>query len=120
MKNILPLLTALVLYACSPSYTSYVNPMIGTGGHGHTYPGATVPNGMVQLSPDTRLVGWDACSGYPIDFGEHIANGQRIGIGTCGGADDRAGDDVTLIFDHMRKWSLAYVCPDAVELMQCR
>ena len=45
----------------------------------------------------------------PIDFGEHIANGQRIGIGTCGGADDRAGDDVTLIFDHMREWSLAYV-----------
>ena len=39
--------------------------MIGTGGHGHTFPGATVPFGMVQLSPDTRVDGsWDGCSGY--------------------------------------------------------
>lgn len=44
--------------------TDYVNPFIGTGGHGHTYPGATVPFGMVQLSPDTRLEGWDGCSAY--------------------------------------------------------
>lgn len=43
---------------------SYVNPFIGTGGHGHTYPGATRPFGMMQLSPDTRLDGWDGCSGY--------------------------------------------------------
>lgn len=43
---------------------SYVDPFIGTGGHGHTYPGATVPFGMVQLSPQTRLDGWDGCSGY--------------------------------------------------------
>jgi predicted alpha-1,2-mannosidase len=43
----------------------YVNPFIGTGGHGHTYPGVTVPFGMVQLSPDTRIDGsWDGCSGY--------------------------------------------------------
>ena len=42
----------------------FVNPFIGTGGHGHTFPGATVPNGMVQLSPDTRTAGWDACGGY--------------------------------------------------------
>ncbi|MFK7810086.1 MAG: GH92 family glycosyl hydrolase [Saprospiraceae bacterium] len=42
----------------------YVNPFIGTGGHGHTFPGATMPFGMVQLSPDTRLTGWDGCSGY--------------------------------------------------------
>lgn len=44
--------------------TDYVNPFIGTGGHGHTYPGASVPFGMVQLSPDTRLTGWDGCSAY--------------------------------------------------------
>jgi predicted alpha-1,2-mannosidase len=44
--------------------TSYVNTFIGTGGHGHTYPGATLPYGMMQLSPDTRLEGWDGCSGY--------------------------------------------------------
>lgn len=42
----------------------YVDPFIGTGGHGHTFPGATVPFGMMQLSPDTRLTGWDGCSGY--------------------------------------------------------
>jgi len=44
--------------------TDYVNPFIGTGGHGHTYPGASMPFGMMQLSPDTRLDGWDGCSGY--------------------------------------------------------
>jgi len=44
--------------------TRYVNPFIGTAGHGHTFPGAIVPFGMVQLSPDTRLTGWDGCSGY--------------------------------------------------------
>jgi predicted alpha-1,2-mannosidase len=42
----------------------YIDPFIGTGGHGHTYPGATLPFGMVQLSPDTRLTGWDGCSIY--------------------------------------------------------
>jgi putative alpha-1,2-mannosidase len=44
--------------------TRYVDPFIGTGGHGHTYPGAVAPFGMVQLSPDTRLEGWDGVSGY--------------------------------------------------------
>ncbi len=46
----------------SPSL--FVNPFIGTGGHGHTFPGATAPFGMMQLSPDTRYEGWDGCSGY--------------------------------------------------------
>src|SRR5258708_9425759 len=41
-----------------------VRPMGGTDGHGHTYPGATMPFGFVQLSPDTRTGGWDGCSGY--------------------------------------------------------
>ena len=44
--------------------TIFVNPFIGTGGHGHTFPGAVIPNGMVQLSPDTRTAGWDACGRY--------------------------------------------------------
>ncbi|MBP9506635.1 MAG: GH92 family glycosyl hydrolase [Bacteroides sp.] len=48
----------------TPDYTAYVNPFIGTGGHGHTFPGAIVPNGMIQPSPDTRIYDWDACSGY--------------------------------------------------------
>jgi predicted alpha-1,2-mannosidase len=42
----------------------HVDPFIGTGFHGHTFPGATTPFGMVQLSPDTRTSGWDACGGY--------------------------------------------------------
>src|SRR6186713_640892 len=50
--------------AAQNDLTKYVDPFIGTGGHGHTYPGATVPHGMVQLSPDTRLDGWDGCGGY--------------------------------------------------------
>ena len=45
-------------------YTRRVKPFIGTGGHGHTFPGATVPFGMVQLSPDTRIDNWDGSSGY--------------------------------------------------------
>src|SRR6187431_2069595 len=48
----------------SQHLTKYVDPFIGTGGHGHTYPGATVPFGMVQLSPDNGSEGWDWCSGY--------------------------------------------------------
>lgn len=44
--------------------TQYVNPMIGTDFTGNTYPGAQVPFGMVQLSPDNGLPGWDRISGY--------------------------------------------------------
>ena len=44
--------------------TPYVDPFIGTGGHGHVYPGATVPWGMVQLSPDQGQGGWDWIAGY--------------------------------------------------------
>ncbi len=42
----------------------YINRMIGTAKYGHTFPGATMPFGMVQLSPDTDIEGWDYCSGY--------------------------------------------------------
>lgn len=49
------------------SKTLFVNPFVGTGGHGHTYPGASAPFGMMQLSPDTRYDGWDGCSGYHYD-----------------------------------------------------
>tara|TARA_R110002012_G_scaffold106014_1_gene247189 strand:+ start:6290 stop:9277 length:2988 start_codon:yes stop_codon:yes gene_type:complete len=50
--------------AAQTNHSGLVNPFIGTGGHGHTYPGASMPFGMVQLSPDTRLEGWDGCGGY--------------------------------------------------------
>lgn len=63
MRVLLLLLLPLISFA-QKDYTSYVDPFVGTGGHGHTFPGATVPFGMVQASPDTRLKGWDGCSGY--------------------------------------------------------
>jgi putative alpha-1,2-mannosidase len=44
--------------------TRYVDPFIGTGAHGHAYPGANLPFGMVQLSPDNGVNGWDWSSGY--------------------------------------------------------
>jgi predicted alpha-1,2-mannosidase len=62
------LLLLISTFTFAQNYQQYVNPMIGTGGHGHTFPGATVPFGMVQLSPDTRIDGsWDGCSGYHFD-----------------------------------------------------
>lgn len=67
IKNkIVGLAACLGLYSFSfaQNLTRYVDPFIGTGGHGHTYPGATVPFGMVQLSPDNGSEGWDWCSGY--------------------------------------------------------
>lgn len=63
-KFTLFLLIASVV-AFAQNLHQYINPMIGTGGTGHTFPGATVPHGMVQLSPDTRIDGsWEGCSGY--------------------------------------------------------
>src|SRR5215216_4843108 len=65
MRNLILLLFLLPTPAfAQQDLTRYVNPFVGTGGHGHTFPGAIVPYGMVQLSPDTRLTGWDGCSGY--------------------------------------------------------
>jgi predicted alpha-1,2-mannosidase len=59
------LIFMLAVAACSAkSPVDYVNPMIGTDAHGHVFPGATVPFGMVQLSPDTRDNTWDGSSGY--------------------------------------------------------
>ena len=53
--------------------TKFVDPFIGTGGHGHTYPGATVPFGMLQVSPDNGISSWDWCSGY--HYSDSIAIG---------------------------------------------
>lgn len=50
--------------ASEESYTQYVDPFIGTGGHGHVFLGANVPYGMVQLGPSQFVKGWDWCSGY--------------------------------------------------------
>ncbi|KJD31185.1 alpha-mannosidase [Tamlana nanhaiensis] len=75
MKNIIKTILVLVLItgcknkttktnSSNKVATQYVDPFIGTGGHGHTYPGATVPFGMLQVSPDNGISEWDWCSGY--------------------------------------------------------
>jgi predicted alpha-1,2-mannosidase len=64
---LLPWYTGQLAHAQVNLARDLVNPFIGTGGHGHTFPGACVPNGLVQLSPDTRTDGvmdWDGCGGY--------------------------------------------------------
>lgn len=73
-SNTLKLFTIVIITALSfmqlnaqKKNIDYVNPFIGTGGHGHTFPGATTPFGAVQLSPDTRMEGWDGCGGYHYD-----------------------------------------------------
>ena len=75
MKNkYLIILSAILIVSCAKktetltskneNVSSYVDPFIGTGGHGHTYPGATVPFGMLQVSPVNGISEWDWCSGY--------------------------------------------------------
>jgi predicted alpha-1,2-mannosidase len=66
-----------ILISCSENQlrpVDYVNPFLGTGGHGHTYPGTSMPFGMIQVSPDTRLEGWDGCSAY------HFSDSVMYGI----------------------------------------
>lgn len=88
----LVLIAGIILTGCSSSktepqadYASFVNPFIGTGGHGHTFPGAIVPHGMIQPGPDTRIDGWDACSGYY--YSDSTINGfsqnHLSGTGCC-------------------------------------
>ena len=82
MNRKLLLLSFLVLLGASCQKStpvdpaSLVDPFIGTGGHGHTFPGATVPFGMMQLSPDTRMNDWDGCSGY------HTSDHAILGFST--------------------------------------
>ena len=67
MKNAVLLflwIFSIACYAQKMKYVQYAKPIIGTAGTGHTFPGATVPFGLVQLSPETGFVGWDYCSGY--------------------------------------------------------
>ena len=74
------MLLPLWLSAQVQDYTQFVNPFIGTQTDetgalsGSTFPGATMPQGMVQLSPDTeQMVTWDPCSGY--DYNKHVIYG---------------------------------------------
>ncbi|UOB17278.1 GH92 family glycosyl hydrolase [Abyssalbus ytuae] len=68
------------------SYNDFVDPFIGTGGHGHTYPGATVPFGMIQLSPNNGQDGWDWCSGY--HYSDSLVIGfSHLNLSGTGGSD---------------------------------
>jgi predicted alpha-1,2-mannosidase len=65
MKPFLIAILFVASFSQAQDFAKHINPLIGTGGHGHSFPGATVPYGMVQLSPDTRIDGsWDGCGGY--------------------------------------------------------
>lgn len=95
-SNFLPLASVVVATICSfafltdakalPEPVDEVSPMVGTGGHGHTYPGATVPFGFVQVSPDTRTQTWDGCSGY--HYSDSTIEGfSHTHLSGTGGAD---------------------------------
>jgi predicted alpha-1,2-mannosidase len=73
-------------FCSAQTLTKYVDPFLGTGGHGHTYPGATVPFGMVQLSPDNGTEGWDWCSGYHYS-GDSIAGFSHTHLSGTGIGD---------------------------------
>ena len=60
------------------SLTQYVNPLIGSGGHGHVFVGASVPFGMVQLGPTSINQTWDWCSGYHQDEATVIGFSQSF------------------------------------------
>ena len=124
MKRILLFaLMLLSITACrqEPAFVvtpaSAVDPFIGTGGHGHTFPGATVPFGMIQFSPDTRMNDWDGCSGY------HSSDNTILGFSTthlsgtgCSDYGDfrftpAVGNDTCSAFNHENEWAKpGYYC----------
>ena len=77
----------------APDYAAWVDPFIGTGGHGHVFLGANVPFGMVQLGPSQRVKGWDWCSGY------HYSDSVLVGFSHTHLSGTGIGDlgDITLL-----------------------
>ena len=79
------LVSCVTAYTHAQSLTSYVDPYIGAGGHGHVFVGASVPFGAVQVGPDNINKGWDWCSGYHysdsliIGFAQTHLSGTGIG-----------------------------------------
>jgi predicted alpha-1,2-mannosidase len=76
----------MLMNAQEKKLVDYVDPFIGTGGHGHTFPGAVVPFGMVQLSPDNGRSDWDWCSGYHFSD-NHIAGFSHTHLSGTGIGD---------------------------------
>ena len=78
---------SLTISCCTQkSPVDYVNPFVGTDFHGHTFPGAALPGGMVQLSPDGGTQGWDWCSGY------HYSDSSIMGFSHLHRSGMGAGD----------------------------
>ncbi|WP_432221032.1 GH92 family glycosyl hydrolase [Flavobacterium sp. TMP13] len=103
MKNkFLIILASILVISCAkktedqadsnPNISSFVDPFIGTGGHGHTYPGATVPFGMLQVSPVNGVSEWDWCSGY------HYSDSMAIGFSHLSLSGTGIGDLADIIF----------------------
>ena len=108
--------------ATKQNLTDYVNPFLGTNDHGHTFPGAALPGGMVQLSPDTDIKGWDWCSGYHYSdssiMGFSHLHRSGMGAGDWGdimlmptngklkvepGAKDKPGEGYRSAFSHLEE-----------------
>jgi len=108
MKNISVLFFCLIfVFSCKDklenpsnkekSLTKYVDPFIGTGGHGHTYPGATVPFGMLQVSPINGISKWDWCSGY------HYSDSIAVGFSHLSLSGTGIGDLADILFMPINK-----------------
>ena len=84
---------ATIFSVSAQDYTQYVNPFIGTGGHGHVFLGANVPFGNIQAGPTQKKQGWDWCSGY------HYSDSTVIGFGQMHLSGTGIGDlgDVSLL-----------------------
>ncbi len=111
MKRIVFVLAAMIAcLTCAASegnITQYVNPRIGTGGHGHVFLGANVPFGYVQLGPTEHTRGWDWCSGYHdsdsvlIGFGHQHLSGTGIGdLGDIALLPVTHSDQREVVFSH--------------------
>ena len=111
---------ATIFSVSAQDYTQYVNPFIGTGGHGHVFLGANVPFGNIQAGPTQKKQGWDWCSGY------HYSDSTVIGFGQMHLSGTGIGDlgDVSLLpmtnpsqrevkFSHKAE----YVCPGYYSVM---
>ncbi|MGY0407064.1 MAG: glycoside hydrolase domain-containing protein, partial [Polaribacter sp.] len=108
-KSILIILFLSLFFSCSKQekdLSKYVDPMIGTDAHGHTFPGATTPFGMVQVSPSNDFKSWDWCSGYHYSDSiikgfahNHISGAGLAGLGdilimpTMGKRTTKSGSD---------------------------
>lgn len=95
LRKILFMAGAVLMAACStaPRLTSYIDPKIGTGDHGHVFVGANVPFGMVQVGPTSIPQEWDWCSGY------HASDSTLIGFSHTHLSGTGIGDlfDVTIM-----------------------